>query len=194
LPGVDVRLIEGNSAVLLELIRQGQLHLALTTYAPELRRAARLVGALPLFAIGKEERGEVEDSLEVNALEDIPLLLLRRGFGSRDLFDAACQVAHIRPNIFLESDASGALLSLARAGCGVAVLPATVSLLGQGLTVRKLVQEGVALEFRIAVHWNPQRFLPPYAERFAEELCDHAAKEYASVAAARAERSALASR
>src|SRR5215471_16134487 len=50
LPGVDVRLIEGNSAVLLELIRQGQLHLALTTYAPELRSAARLVGALPLFA------------------------------------------------------------------------------------------------------------------------------------------------
>jgi hypothetical protein len=36
----------------------------------------------------------------------------------------------------------------------------------------------VPLDFRIAVHWNPQRFLPPYAERFAEELSAYAAQEY----------------
>ncbi|HXV24339.1 MAG TPA: LysR family transcriptional regulator [Alphaproteobacteria bacterium] len=182
LPGVDIRLTEGHSAMLLDLIRTGTLHLAFTTYQPELRKASRLVGVVPLLAISHSERRGQWNTIEVRALEDIPLLLLQRGFGTRELFEAACHVAHIRPNIFLESDAPATLLSLAKAGCGIAILPATVRLQGSGLTIQKIVQDGVPLEFRVAVHWDPQRFLPPYAERFAEELSAYAAKEYATVA------------
>ena len=105
LPGVDIRLTEGHSAMLLDLIRTGALHLAFTTYQPELRKASRLVGVVPLLAISHSERRGQWNTIEVRALEDIPLLLLQRGFGTRELFEAACHVAHIRPNIFLESDA-----------------------------------------------------------------------------------------
>src|SRR5262245_10558306 len=184
LPGVDVRLIEGTSAGLLELIRKGEVHLGLTTYEPELREGSRLVGVLPIFAISKGERRDQEDRIEVRALEDVPLLLLRPGFGGRDLFDAACQMAHIRPNIFLESGAPSTLLALAKADCGIAILPATVSLRDPGIAVRKLLQDGAPLEVRIAVHWNPQSFLPPYADRFAAELAAYAVKEFADAAAA----------
>jgi LysR family cyn operon transcriptional activator len=204
MPRVDVRLTEGPSAGLLDLIRKGTLHLAFATYEPDLRKGAHLVGVMPLYAVGRGEAPGLKDAgpkdvglkdvgpkdagqgdtLEVDALEDKPLLLLQRGFGARELFDAACQVAHIRPHIFLESNAPATLLSLARAGCGTAILPGTMDLRDSGLVVRRLVQEGVPLEFRVAVHWNPQRFLPPYAERFAEELAAHAVREYAVTAIA----------
>jgi DNA-binding transcriptional LysR family regulator len=127
-------------------------------------------------------REERRDVVEVRTLENKPLLLLHRGFGTRDLFDAACHMAHIRPNIFLESSAPATLLALAKAGCGVAILPGTASLPRSGLTIQKLVQEGTPVEFRLAVHWNPQRFFPPYAERFVEVLSAIAAKEYVGVA------------
>jgi DNA-binding transcriptional LysR family regulator len=183
MPRVDVRLTEAPSVTLLNLIRDGTLHLAFATYEPELRKGAHLVGVMPLYAVSNSEPGG-KQTLEVDALEDVPLLLLQPGFGARELFDAACQVAHIRPPIFLESNAPATLLSLVRAGCGTAILPGTMDLRDSGLRVQRLVQDGVPLEFRVAVHWNPQRFLPPYAERFAEELAAHAVKEYASAALA----------
>jgi LysR family transcriptional regulator, cyn operon transcriptional activator len=189
LPAVDVRLTEGHSASLLNLIRQGALHLAFTTYEPEFRDGCRLVGMMPLLAIGNSERLGQGHTVEVRALEDVPLLLVQRGSAVRDLFDAACRVAHIRQTIFLESNAPATVLSLARAGCGVAILSraailtASIDLRGRGLTVQSLVQEGVPLEFRVAVHWNPQRFLPPYAKRFAEEFSEYAAQEYGRIAA-----------
>jgi DNA-binding transcriptional LysR family regulator len=114
----------------------------------------------------------------VRDLEDQPLLLLQRGYGSRDLFDATCRVAHIRTNIFLESNASATLLSLVKAGCGLAVLPDTVPLPRTGFSIRTLVQHGKALGVATAVHWNPRHLLPPYAERFARELAEHARREF----------------
>ena len=180
LPDVDVRLTEGHPVALFDLVRKGDLHLALTAYQPELRSACRPAGVVPLLVVGKGMRAP-RRTVEVRALEDVPLLLLRRGFGTRDLFEAACHVAQIRPNVFLESNAPATLLSLAEAGCGVAILPATVALPRSGFTIQRLVQDGKPIEVHLAVHWSPQRLLPPYAERFAEELSAHSRKLCAGV-------------
>ena len=55
-----------------------------------------------------------------------PLLLLRRDFGTRQLFDAACRLAHIEPRVVLESREPHSLVTLAEAGHGVAIVPSTV--------------------------------------------------------------------
>ena len=65
-----------------------------------------------------------------------------------------------------------------KAGCGLAVLPGTVSLPRDGLRVRRLVQGGKPVEMPVVVHWNPRHVLPPYAERFAAELAQHARREF----------------
>jgi DNA-binding transcriptional LysR family regulator len=186
-PSIDVRLTEGHPAGLLDLIRQGELHLAFTTYQPELRSACRLAGTAPLLAVSDGGR-TLRRTVEVRALEDVPLLLLQRGFGTRDLFEAACHVAHIRPAIFLESSAPATLLSLVRAGCGVAILPATVALPRTGFAVHKLLQDGKPLLARLAVHWNPLRHLPHYAERFAEDLAAESRTMHGSPARRRSDR------
>lgn len=183
LPGVEVRLSENDSAALLSLLRGGGLHLAVAAYRPEWHAASRVLGVIPLLAVSGGPPSPASGTVEVRALAGEPLLLLRRGFGSRDLFDAACHLAHVRPTVFLESGAPATLLALARAGCGTAILPATVGLGEAGCVIRQVVQEGTPLELRFAVHWNPQRFLPPYAERFADELARQVREEYARTAA-----------
>lgn len=73
-------------------------------------------------------------------------------------------------------------MALAKADYGVALLPATVDFRsGNGLRIRRVVQEGTVIERYLAVHWNPERFLPPYGERFVEELVKRAAKEYGPI-------------
>ena len=179
MPGIDVRLIEAHPAALLDLVRRGDLHLAFTTYQPELSAACHPAGVVPILAVSMKTRARLPDSIEVRALEDVPLLLLQRGFVTRELFDAASRVARVRQNIFLESSAPATLIALVRSGCGTAILPGTVALGEKGVVLRKLVQDGAPLEAHLAVHWNPQRFLPPYAHRFAEDLSAYARKEFA---------------
>ena len=57
---------------------------------------------------------------------DEPVLVLRRGFGSRDWFEAACRVAQIHPHVLLESGAPHTLIALAGAGYGIAIVPSPV--------------------------------------------------------------------
>lgn len=176
MPGVELHLTEGDMIMLVEALRRGSVHLAFTGYHPEFGAAYLPVYAVPLFAVGKgRQRGS---TVEVKELEDVPLLLLHRGYGARTLFDAACRIAHVRTNIVLESNASATLLALARAGVGVAVLPGTIAIPRGGLNVRRLIQDRKPVEMQTAVHWNPRHFLPPYAERFARELAEHARREF----------------
>ena len=113
-PGVDVRLREGHPAAFVEWLRGGEVDLAFTAFQPELREGCLPAGSVPLFALASEPRFGTGKTLDLRALEGAPLILLVRGFGSRDLFDAACQVAHVQPTILLESSAPATLLALAR--------------------------------------------------------------------------------
>jgi DNA-binding transcriptional LysR family regulator len=180
MPAVELRLTEGDANALVEALRHGDLHLAFTGYQPEFGAACVPAGAVPMLVIGdgRQRVGGRRGTIEIGELEDVPLLLLHSGYGSRTLFDAACRVARIRTSVFLESNAPDTLLALVKAGCGLAVLPGTVSLPRDGFRVRRLVQGGKPVEMPVVVHWNPRHFLPPYAERFAAELAQHARSEF----------------
>ncbi len=181
MPGVDVRLTEGDSASLSEALRRGDLHFAFTSYQQEFGGSSLPGGIVRILVVGDGRRHARGRTIEIRDLQDQPLLLLQRGYGSRDLFDAACRVARIRINCFVESNAPATLLALVKAGCGLAVLPGTVALPRTGYSIRMLVQDGKPLGVATAVHWNPRHLLPPYAERFAEELAQQA-REFALTA------------
>jgi len=180
MPAVDVRLTESTSDALIGHLERGEVHLALATYQPKLRSSSKKILARSgLFAVSKGLLKRKSGKINVSELEEFPLLLLHRGFGSRDLFDAACRLEHVRPKIVLESSSYGTLMALARVDYGVAILPATIDIRRPaGLSVQRVVQKGALIERYFAVHWNPKRFLPPYSERFIEELVKCAAKEY----------------
>jgi DNA-binding transcriptional LysR family regulator len=109
-------------------------------------------------------------TLDVAELAEEPLLLLRGGFASREWFEAACVVSHIRPRVLLETAAPPTAIALAASGYGIAIVPSTVEISEKRVRALGLLQRGVPLGRWLRVAWDPERFFPPYAQHFIDEL------------------------
>jgi DNA-binding transcriptional LysR family regulator len=116
--------------------------------------------------------------LDVTELANEPLLRLNSGFASHAWFAAACQVAHIRPRVLLESGVPQTLIALARAGHGVAVVPSAARVHRAGVRVAVVVHRGVSIGRWAVAAWDGQRVLPRYAAQFVEELADQCRRSY----------------
>lgn len=177
-PGVEVHLIEDGGARLPDRLERGEVHVALIQ-AGDARFHARLLFPVHLRAVvSRTHRVSRRAVLELAELADEPLLLLRHGFGSRAWFDDGCRGGHLQPRILLESGAPDALVALARAGYGVAVVPSTVGVSRRGVQAVPLVRQGAAIGAWMTVSWDPRRFLAPYAERFVGELVAYSRRTY----------------
>jgi LysR family transcriptional regulator, cyn operon transcriptional activator len=179
-PGVEVHLVEDGGVRLVARLDRGDVHLALTA-AGDTRFLSRPL--LPLYVVavvpGSLRQGR-SATLEIADLGDAPLLLPRKDFASREWFDTACQVAHLRPHVVLESGAPSTLVALARSSYGIAILPSNVRMPRAGVRIVPLVQRGAAIGRWVSVAWDPRRFLTPYAEHFVDGLVAHARRPAAT--------------
>src|SRR4051812_21529394 len=127
-PGVEVHLVEDGGVRLHDRLERGDVHLTLlaatgTRFGTRLLYPMHVVAALsPVHKLGRRA------VIDISELAEQPLLLLRRGFGSREWFDIACEVAHIRPRVLLESAAPQTLVALAATDYAIAILPSNVQL------------------------------------------------------------------
>ena len=184
-PGVDVHLVEDGGIRLATRLEHGDVHLALTA-STDARFRRRLLAPLYVLAVlPRSFRLGRRTTLEIAELADSPLLLTRRDFASREWFDAACQLAHLRPRVLLESGAPSTLVALARVGYGVAVVPSNVRIPRNGVRAVPLVQRGAPIGRWLSLAWDPRRFLAPYAEDFVEELVVYTTRASAKPAFAR---------
>ena len=169
-PGVEVHLVEDGGVRLPTRLERGDVSLALMP-AGDARFHWRPLAPLYVLAVlPKGHRLSRRATLEIEELAGAPLLLPRRDFGSRQWFDAACQIAHLRPHVLLESGAPDTLVALARAGYGIAIVPSNAQIPRGGVRAVAIVQRGVALGAWASIAWDPRRFHAPYAESFVEEL------------------------
>lgn len=177
-PGVEVQLIEDGGVRLPTRLERGEVHLALML-AGDRRFAWRVLSSLYLLAVFSARHPlSRRATVDVAALADVPLLVPRREFGSRQWFDGACEVGHVRPRVVLESAAPNTLVALARSGYGVAIIPSNTYVPRAGLRAVPVVQHGAAIGGWASIAWDPRRFLAPYAERFVGELVAYASREY----------------
>ena len=169
-PGIEVHLVEDGGSRMAERLVRGDVHLACMP-AGDPRFHTRLLAPMHLLAAVPEGHRFVRRAaLEIAELAEEPLLVLRREFGSREWFDAACQVARIRPRLLLESAAAQTLVALASKGRGIAILPSNVTLPRGAVRALPLLHRGASLGRWQVVAWDPQRFLAPYAQQFVDEL------------------------
>ena len=173
-PGIEVHLVEEGAATLPARVERGDVDLALAVprgrepLEGRLLFPIRVLAAMPVgHRLGRRA------SVDVTELRDEPVLLFRTGFASRELFDAACRVAGVRPRIVLESGDSHSLVELATAGRGLAIVPSTVRLPARRLRARPIVQGGRAVGIWGWIVWDRRRYLPAYAMSFVEGLLDH---------------------
>jgi DNA-binding transcriptional LysR family regulator len=129
-PGVSIALTEDNSDRLVELLREGQLDLAL------IGSAGAPVPGIEAVVIGDEELVAVMDAghplaasetVTLDELREVPLVSLPRGTGVRAALDAACAEAGFAPRIVFEASALAMVAQLATLGLGVAIVPASTA-------------------------------------------------------------------
>jgi DNA-binding transcriptional LysR family regulator len=177
-PGVEVHLVEDGGARLLGRLERGDVHLTMTPVADS-RFQHRLLYPMHVLAVlSSAHRLGRRAVLEIAELAEEPLLLLRRDFGSREWFDAACQVAHIRPRVLLESAAPHTLVALAAADYGIAIVPSNAQVPHGSVRAVPLVHRGASVGRWAHIVWDPERFLAPHAEQFVEELAVYVGRNY----------------
>jgi len=176
--GVDIQLVEGGGASQPMRLERGEVHLAImpTGDQPFAGRLLYPVHALAVFQ--KDSQLARRRDVEVASLVNKSILLLHRDFGSRAWFDAACTISNFRPHVRLESAAPHTLIKLAAAGYGVAIVPSTAEIQSEKVSALPLVHHGVSLGRWSRIAWNPQRMLPLYAARFADELVAFTRRKY----------------
>jgi len=177
-PGVEVHLVEDGGVSLHSRLEHGDVHLTMTAVGGT-RFQDRLLYPMHLLAgLSPEHRlGRRRVALEITELADQPLLLLRRGFGSREWFDATCGIANIRPRVLLESSAPHTLVALAATNYGIAIIPSNVQV-PRGVRAVPLVHRGASIGSWAHIAWDPQRFLAPYAEQFVKEIVTYCRRHY----------------
>lgn len=176
-PGVEIHLVEDGGVRLPGRLERGDVHLVLAPV--DARFQVRLLHPVHVLAVlSSERRLGRRATLEISELADEPLLLLRRDFGSREWFDAACQTAHLRPRVFLESAAPHTLMALAATDYGIAIVPSNARVPRGTVRAVPLVHRGASIGRWASVCWDPQRFLAPYAEQFVEEIATHCCRYF----------------
>jgi LysR family cyn operon transcriptional activator len=176
-PGVEIQLVEGGAAQQPDRLDSGEVQLAIMPAGDERFDGRLLYPVHALVVLPKSHRLARSTAVDVAEFADDPILLLRQEFGSRRWFDAACEIARVRPRVRLESAAPQTLIELAAVGYGVAIVPSTVVLRGEGVRVVPLVQNGSSLGRWSMVAWGRKRHLPEYARQFVDELVAHSRRD-----------------
>ena len=127
-PNVHVKLTEALGMDQVPLLERGEVHIgirhdqgvnpwfeSLALPSDDVLAACRR--SMPLGRAGM---------VDIVSLASHPLLLLDSGYSVRRLFNAACRIADVEPDVLLESRAPHTLLALAEAGQGVAVIPSVL--------------------------------------------------------------------
>ena len=177
-PNVQVKLIEAAGRDTMAMLERREIHLG-QNLAPIIGPDDRRFGSLPLQHVDLLVACDPGLDLGEGATVDIGrlaphrLLVLDSSFVFRRTFDAACRLADIRPNIFMESHAPHTLLALAEAGHGVAIIPSQLRADHYRLRILAVTYRGRRLRTPMVILWDKQRPRPRYATAYCAMLADY---------------------
>ena len=183
-PNVQVRLVDAAAGPdAFAMLERGEIHLVQTIAraiaADEQRFASHLLAPMQMLAAchPKLKLG-ADGAVEVTGLAPYPLLQATPDFVMRKSFDAVCRLAGFTPNNVLECRAPHALLAMAEAGHGVAIIPSALRIHRYRVRVLRVTYQGKPLDEPLAVLYDKRRPLPRYAQAFCEMLAEHVRKGF----------------
>jgi DNA-binding transcriptional LysR family regulator len=177
-PNVQVRLVDAVGPKLLAMLERGEIHLAqgaVNAVQADDRRFGNLpLGFLDVLAAAHPRLLHAESStIDIGRLVPFPLLLLNSDFIQRRSFDAACRMAGLKLNILLESGAPHALIAMAEAGHGVAVIPSVLRIRNRKLRFVAITYRGKPLREPLAIFWDKRRQRTRYAIAYCDMLAEY---------------------
>jgi LysR family transcriptional regulator, nitrogen assimilation regulatory protein len=173
-PNVNVELIEALGAEQTAMLERGEIHVGIRLEQGGPRFESRVLPpAEALAACATSLELGNAGSIDIGRLASYPLLLLDSGYSIRRLFDAACRLADVEPNVLLESRAPHTLLALAEVGQGVAIIPSLQRTDRYTLRIVRVTHSRKPIRERVAIQWDRRRRLPSYAVAFCETLAEY---------------------
>jgi len=176
-PNVHVQLSEALGHEQSAMLERGEVHLGIRLKQGGPRFDSRVLPPAEALATGAAslDLGNA-GFIDIGRLASYPLLLLDHGYSIRRLFDAACRLVDVEPNILLESRAPHTLLALAEVGQGVAIIPSLQRTDRYNLQIVRVTHRRKPIQEQVAIQWDKRRPLPGYAESFCEALVDYMRK------------------
>lgn len=182
-PNVQVRLIDVAGPESLGMLERGEIHLVqglVRAIAPDEQRFAShplapmqlLAACHPQLKLGKD------GTVDIARLAPYPLLQASTEFVMRRSFDAVCRLAGFTPNYVLECRAPHALLAMAEAGHGVAIIPSALRTQRYSVQRFRVTYLGKPLDEPLSILSDRRRPLPGYAKVFCEMLAGHVRKVF----------------
>jgi DNA-binding transcriptional LysR family regulator len=184
-PGVQVRLVDAAAGgEVFAMLDRGEVQLVQTVASAitpqEERFASHELAPMEMLAAchPKLRLGNDDGKVDIASLGTCPLLQATPDFAMRRNFDAACRLAGFTPNNVLECRAPHALLAMAEAGHGVAIIPSALRIHRYKVRVLRVTYRGKALNEPLAMLSDKRRPLPAYAKVFCEMLAEHVRKGF----------------
>ena len=165
------------------MLERGEIHLMQTIAraiaADEQRFASHPLAPMEMLAACHPKlRLGANGTVDIGRLASYPLLQATPDFVMRRNFDAVCRLAGFTPNNVLECRAPHALLAMAEAGHGVAIIPSALRIHRYRVRVLRVTYHGKPLDEPLAVLYDKRRPLPGYAKIFCEMLAEHVRKGF----------------
>jgi DNA-binding transcriptional LysR family regulator len=177
-PNVQVRIIDMIGPEMFRMLEEGETHLAQAVahaVTPDESRFGSfplapmemLAACHPSLKLGRH------GTVDIEALAQYPLLQATQDFVIRRGFDSACRLSGFTPNNVLECRAPHALLAMAEAGHGVAIIPSALRVHRYDVRLLRVVYLGKPLSEPLIILYAKRRPLAPYAKVFCEMLAQH---------------------
>jgi LysR family cyn operon transcriptional activator len=178
-PESVITIVEDGSANLAELVEKGQIDVAIGAL-PEgsTLESRKLFPLAVLCVVPSSHRFKGKTSIRVEELKGEPLLLLRRQFMTRQLFDGACKLANLKQRILIESNSPHSLLSLVTVQLGIAIIPSTSLLDKLRPNALLLKHQRNLLSCSMSAIWHPRRYRSSISQAFVDELCRYTRMDF----------------
>jgi DNA-binding transcriptional LysR family regulator len=189
-PEVQVRLVDNIGTPAMAMLERGEIDLAQGS-TRQLGAAAPHLGSMALPPVDMLAASHPDLHLakagivEIATLAAYPLLQTGSEYVIRRTFDAACRLAGFEPNNALECRAPHALLAMAEAGHGVAIVPSALRTNRYRLRIARIAYRRKVISEPLALIFDRRRPLSPYGKAFAEMLGRHVASYPGTAASAR---------
>jgi DNA-binding transcriptional LysR family regulator len=164
-PGVEISLLQGESAALREGLADGALDLALIGAAgreressPQLARQIVVDDRLTA-GVAAGHPLALRRTISLRSLVEHALMCVPRGTGMRTALEEGCATIGVEPRIAFEAADPAVLAQLAARGLGVAILPASSRGIEPSLAVlaisRPQMRSRIELAWRADGNWAP---------------------------------------
>jgi len=171
-PGVNIRLFGNPRQESLAQLERGEVDLFFS--APPIERLGiehvSLMMEEILLVVPPGHWLAKREAIRLSEVAQEPFLALKPGYNLRELTDTFCQQAGFTPRIVFEGDEPVALLLLAKAGLGIACLPALVWESVPEIAVARVHIEEPLCQREILLLWSKERYLSAAAREFRDFL------------------------